>query len=59
MMDQQRIRLFQYLPGGGKAQAGKQSTAFQGLKLEGVAGEILLAEDQFSVLLDTARADYL
>ena len=56
MMEQQRTRLFRYLPGGGKAQAGKRSTAFQGLTPDGVAGEILAAEEQFSDLLVTAGA---
>ena len=56
MMEQQRARLIRYLPGGGKAQAGKQSTAFEGLMPGGVAGEIYTAENQFSALLETAAA---
>lgn len=56
MMGEQRARLIQYLPGGGKAQAGKRSTAFEGLTPDGLAGEILAAEEQFSDLLVTAGA---
>ncbi len=54
MMEQQFARLVRYLPGGGKAHAGKQSTAFQGLSPGGVAAEISAAEEQFSDLLTAA-----
>lgn len=56
IMDKQRSRLQMYLPGGGKAQAGKRSTAFRGLRPEGTMVEIASAEQAFSSLLRTAEA---
>lgn len=56
IMDKQRSRLMRYLPGGGKAQAGKRSTAFQGLRPEIVTAKIASAEQEFSSLLRTAEA---
>lgn len=48
--------LMRVLPGGGKAPAGKQSTAFSGFRLEDLATVISGAEAQYDLLLDEAKA---